>query len=179
MNVQFRQYELFGYNPVADAFRQALLEIQSSQPVQEIAVDEKIEVKEEEIQVKDEKPPVKAEPQKPKELSPELRKFIPNIKSAGKRSTEHVDISTLRKNANKALKEKNNPAEAILNLKRICEITVRDRGDWDRLLSLARQYYAEIVPELCRKILLHVSDRKLILQAKGILDQSQTVAKVI
>lgn len=178
MNVQFRQYELFGYNPLADALHQALLEIQGNQPAQKMPVEEKRPVQEEEIQVKDEKPPVKAEPQKPKELSPELRKLIPNIKPAGKRTTERVDISVLRKQANKALMEENNPREAILNLKRICEITVRDRDDWNRLLSLARQYYAEIVPELCKKILIHVTDRKMRLQARGILDQTQTSVQV-
>jgi len=178
MNVQFGPYELFGYNPLADACRQALLDIQSSKPQQEIPVEEKVTVEKEKISFEEEKPPVKAEPQKPKELSPELRKFIPDIKAGVKRCTKYVDISTLRRNANIALKEQNNPSAAILNLKRICETTVRDPDDWNRLLSLAKKYYAEIVPELCRIILIHVRDRKLILQARGILGQTQTSAQV-
>lgn len=145
-------YELFGYNPIADAVGQWKYEEGYIKEPPKLV--EKKASKEELVEA----------PKKEQFLS-EWQSYIPKIKMGSKPKVSQERLAALQEDARTA----NDPEEAFFAYKRICEMTISQSEAWKKLLSIAQSQYKEIVPTLCAQILRYVKQKELRNEAKVVL----------
>lgn len=146
------EYQLFGYNPVADAVAEELdaLNYNAVAIVNYVFDQEKL----------------------PAQVY-EARKFIPYIKLRSVTPGDFHLGNTWRKEAYSAISGQHF-LDAMLYFKKVCELPSSSESDWHNLLTLAQNHYHQIVPQLCKRILKYVNSDKLKNRAITLLNNKQT-----
>lgn len=149
------EYQLFGYNPIADAVTEELdaLNFNAAAVVKYVFDQEKL----------------------PAQVY-EARKFIPYIKLRSVTPNDFRLGNTWRNQAYSAISGQHF-LDAMLYFKKVCELPNSSESDWHNLLTLAQNHYQQIVPQLCERILKYVNDNVLKNRAKTLLNNRGTTVQ--
>lgn len=122
-------------------------------------------------------PPIKVEKKKIQNRNPaDFNKFIPSIhKRKVRKPPSQGELAKIRKLGQHYLQSGNFDA-AMLQFKKICEITIFKEKDWKRLLRLAQEKYQDIVPRICEQIVTYVQEGNVLKEASQVLRQRKMLA---
>jgi hypothetical protein len=162
-------YQLFGgYSPMIAAMEEYFRgETQvSSEEVQKIESQEAVCTNHEKKQMR---------------IPLQLAQYIPNIPKLTQRSckeNDHVnqeELDLLKDNFHSARQQKDY-STAMLNLKKICEMSTSEAKSWKAILLFAKHHFRLLVPTICHQILSHCNNPSLQREAQLSLARFQLLA---